>query len=138
MPRLNDSFAISNEKIIISQDHRRMTVRSSQDAETHEGDRMAKVKLNPMIEEVQGKFGDMVFRRTRNGGLSLIRKADMSKVKWSPAQKANRQRFREATAYAKQALTNPELRAMYEEFAAQTGKRPNEVAISDYLKKQKK
>lgn len=99
---------------------------------------MAKVKLNPMFEEVHGKFGDMVFRRTRNGGLSLIRRADMSKVKWSPAQQANRQRFREAVANAQQALANPQLRATYEEVAARTGKRPIEVAISDHLQKQKK
>ena len=98
---------------------------------------MAKVKLNPMFEEVHGKFGDMVFRRMRNGRLSLIRKADMSKVKWSPAQQANRQRFREAVAYARQALANPQLRATYEAVAAQTGKRPIEVAISDYLQKKK-
>jgi hypothetical protein len=99
---------------------------------------MAKVKLNPMIEEVRGKFGDMVFRRTRNGGLSLIRRADMSQVKWSSAQKANRQRFREATAYARQALANPQLRATYEQVAAQTGKRPIEAAISDYLRQKHK
>ena len=99
---------------------------------------MAKVKLNPMFEEVHGKFGDMVFRRTRNGGLSLMRKPDMSKVKWSPAQKANRQRFREAMAYAQQALADPQLRATYEGIAAQTGKRPLEAAISEYLRQKPK
>ena len=99
---------------------------------------MAKVKLNPMFEEVHGKFGDMVFRRTRNGGLSLIRRANMSNVEWSPAQQANRQRFREATAYARQALADPQVRAAYEEMAAQTGKRPIEAAISDYLRQKQK
>ena len=93
---------------------------------------MAKVKLDPMFEEVHGRFGDMVFRR-----LSLIRRADMSKVKWSPAQQANRQRFRAAVAYARQALANSQLRATSEGVAAQTGKRPIESAISDYLQKKK-
>ncbi len=98
---------------------------------------MAKAKLNPILVELHGKVGDMVFRRTRNGGVSLIRKADMSKVKWSPAQVANRQRFREATAYAKQLLADPQVRATYEELAAKQGKRASEVAISEYLQKQK-
>ena len=62
--------------------------------------------------------GDVVFRRTRKGGVSLIRRADMSKVKRSPAQMANRQRFREAVAYAKQWLADPQVRAAYEETGA--------------------
>ena len=98
---------------------------------------MAKVKLNPILLELHGKVGDMVFRRTRNGGVSLIRKADMSNVKWSPAQVANRQRFREAAAYAKQLLADPQVRATYEEIAAKQGKRALEVAVSEYLQKQK-
>jgi hypothetical protein len=98
---------------------------------------MAKVKLNPILLELHGKVGDMVFRRTRNGGVSLIRKADMSNVKWSPAQVANRQRFREAAAYAKQLLSDPQVRATYEEFAAKQGKRASEVAVSEYLQQHK-
>ena len=98
---------------------------------------MAKVKLNPILLELHGSVGDMVFRRTRNGGASLIRKADMSNVKWSPAQVANRQRFREAVANAKQLLVDPQVRARYEEIAAKQGKRALEVAISEYLQKQR-
>ena len=69
--------------------------------------------------------------------MSLIRKADMSNVKWSPAQQANRQRFREAAAYAKQLLADPQVRATYKEIGAKQGKRASEVAISEYLQKQK-
>ena len=98
---------------------------------------MPKAKLNPILVELHGKMGDMVFRRTRNGGVSLIRKADMSNVKWSPAQVANRQRFREAVAYAKQLLADPQVRAIYEETGAKQGKRALEVAVSEYLQKQK-
>ena len=98
---------------------------------------MAKAKLNPILLELHGKVGNMVFRRTRNGGVSLIRKADMSNVKWSPAQVANRQRFREAVAYAKQRLADPQVRATYEEIAAKQGKRALEVAISEYLQQHK-
>jgi hypothetical protein len=98
---------------------------------------MAKVKLNPILLELHGSVGDMVFRRTRNGGASLIRKADMSKVKWSPAQLANRQRFREAVPYDKQLLADSQARARYEEIGAKQSKRALEVAISEYLQKLK-
>ncbi len=98
---------------------------------------MAKVKLNPVLTEFHGQIGNLVFRRTRNGGLSLMRKADMSKVKWSPAQCASRQRFREAVAYAKQALADPQLRDHFEAVAAKSGKRPHEVAIAEYLQQHK-
>ena len=96
---------------------------------------MTKVTLNPVLMELHGKMGNLVFRRTRNGEVSLIRKADMSRVKWSPAQAANRQRFREAVAHARLAMADPQLKAQYEEAAAKTGKRVIEVAISDYLRK---
>jgi len=98
---------------------------------------MTKVKLNPILLELHGKMGDLVFRRTRNGGVSLIRKADMSNVKWSPAQVANRQRFREAAAYAKQLLADPQVRTAYAEIGAKQGKRASEVAISEYLQTHK-
>ncbi len=97
---------------------------------------MTKVKLNPVFMEFNGQMGDLVFRRTRRGGLSLIRKADMSKVKWSPAQQASRQRFRLAVAYAKEALADPQRRPHFEELAVKTGQRPSEAAIAEYLRSQ--
>ena len=98
---------------------------------------MAKVKLNPILLELHGKMGDMVFRRTRNGGISLIRRADMSGVKWSLAQAANRKRFSQAVIYARTAMDDPQLRVEYEEAAAKTGKRAFEMAVSDFIQKQK-
>jgi hypothetical protein len=93
--------------------------------------------LTPILLELHGKVGDIVFRRTRNGRISLIRKADMSNVKWSPAQVANRQCFREAIAYAKRLQADPQVRATYEEIGAKHGKRTLEVAVSEYLQKHK-
>jgi hypothetical protein len=98
---------------------------------------MAKAKLNPILTEIHGTMGDMVFRRTPSGGISLIRKADMSDVKWSPAQKANRRRFRDAVALARQALADPAQRKKYEKIALVSGRRAIDVAISDQLKKLK-
>ena len=98
---------------------------------------MAKVKLNPIVEQVYGQMDNLVFRRTRRGGVSLIRKADMSKVRWSDAQSAHRQRFRRAIAYARSAMADPDLRALYDKAAAKSGRRAYEEAVSDYFKKQR-
>ncbi len=95
---------------------------------------MAKAKINPMIKELHGTLGDLVFRRTRNGETIMSRKPDMSNVKPSEAQQAHRQRFKEAVAYAKAALAHPQVREQYEKAALQQGKRPRDLAISDFFK----
>jgi len=95
---------------------------------------MAKVTLSPMLKDIRGKLGDYVFRRSHTGEMTLIKLADMSKVKWSKAQKAQRQRFKQAVAYAKAAMAEPKVRAKYEKRAAKLGKRPYDLAVSDYFK----
>jgi hypothetical protein len=57
---------------------------------------------------------------------------DMSKVKWSKAQKANRQRFRKAIAYARKAMAAPQVHAHYEKVARRAGRQPFRVAVSDF------
>ena len=95
---------------------------------------MAKIILNPMIQSAQGKMGNAVFRRSHTGEMTLIKLADMSNVKWSDAQQAHRQRFKQAVAYAKAAMAVPEVRAVYEKLAAEHHKRPFDLAVSDYFK----
>lgn len=92
---------------------------------------MAKVTLHPMITRLQGKLGNMVFRRSHSGTLSATRVPDMSHVKWSPAQQEHRLRFKLAVAEAKAALADPVRRAHYEAAAAKAGKRPFDLAVSD-------
>ena len=96
---------------------------------------MTKVTLNPIIELITGKIGDMVFRRAHNGKLSLVRSPDMSRVKWSPAQKGHRQKFKRAVAYAKAAMKDPDIRLHYEQMAVEkkNSKRPFDMAVSDYF-----
>jgi hypothetical protein len=94
---------------------------------------MTKIKLNPIIEQARGQLGEMVFRRTQSGGTSLIRKPDMSKVAWSEAQAAQRERFRQAVAYARAALADPQARAVYEREATRKGKRAFDLAVSDWF-----
>ena len=95
---------------------------------------MAKITLNPMIQSAQGKMGNTVFRRSHTGEMTLIKLADMSNVKWSDAQQAHRQRFKQAVAYAKAAMAEPKARAVYEKSAAKQHKRPFDLAVSDYFK----
>src|SRR4026208_608426 len=102
---------------------------------------MSKIILNPAIEQASGKIGNMVFRRAHTGEMTLIKAADMSHVKWSKAQKANRKRFKQAVAYAKAAMAapkparaEPNVRARYEKEAASKNKRPHDLAVSDYFK----
>jgi hypothetical protein len=56
----------------------------------------------------------------------------VSNVKWSEAQKTNRERFAEAIAYAKQAMADPEVRAQYEKRGKQANRQPFRVAVSDF------
>ena len=96
---------------------------------------MAKARLNPVLELITGKIGNLVFRRAHTGKLSVIYRPDMSRVKWSAAQKAHRERFREAVVYAKSAMKDPDVRPVYEQMAAEkkSNKRPFDMAVSDYF-----
>ena len=95
---------------------------------------MAKIILNPIIQRAQGKMGNIVFRRSHTGEMSITKLPDMSNVQWSAAQQAHRQRFKLAVAYAKAAMAEPKVRAKYEKAAVKAGKRPFDLAVSDYFK----
>lgn len=95
---------------------------------------MAKVVLNPMVRTLHGKLGDVVFRSTPNGKVSLIKRADMSKVKWSNAQQTKRNQFKEAIAYAKAAMADSTISVIYKKKAKKQNKRAFHLAVSDYMK----
>lgn len=95
---------------------------------------MAKIAVTPLLEDIRGKLGNLSIRRSRTGRFYLANLPDMSTVKWSDAQKAHRQRFKEAVAYAKAAMADPQVRARYEERAAEANRTPFSMAISDYFK----
>jgi hypothetical protein len=96
---------------------------------------MAKVQLHPLLEELRGKIHGLVFRRSHNGKTSVYASPDMSDVKWSPAQVEHRARMAEASAYAKAATADPQLRAHYVQVSIEKkgNKRPYDMAVSDYL-----
>lgn len=78
-------------------------------------------------------MNNLTFRRMY-GRQTLIKKPDMSKVEWSEAQQAHRLRFKLAVIYARRAMANTQVRTRYEAEAASKGKRPFDLAISDYFK----
>ena len=91
-----------------------------------------KVELNPSIDKYRGKLGKLTFRMMY-GKQTVMKTPDMSNVKWSEAQKSNRERFAEAIAYARQAMADPQVRAQYEKMAKKAGRQPFRVAVSDFL-----
>jgi len=61
---------------------------------------MAKVKLNPVLEQIRGQVGDLVFKRYGDR-VVVSRKADLEGLEPSQAQLAQRERFREAAIYGR-------------------------------------
>ena len=96
---------------------------------------MTKVTFHPIIEWFTGKMGNMVFRRSHNGKVSVYAAPDMKRIKWSQAQKDHRLRMREASKYASAAVADPDIRPIYVQMAVDHNKnpgRPFDMAVSDY------
>ena len=95
---------------------------------------MTKATLHPTIEGLSGRMGDVVFRYNRKTGKTSISKIpDMTNVKWSKAQKAQRWRFKKAVAFVKRLKTKPAVWAIYQKIAKKKRKRAWDVAMKDYF-----
>ena len=92
---------------------------------------MVKVRLHAPVKSMSGKMGIYTYRYTY-GRQTLMKTPDMSNVKWSKAQKAERERFAEAIAYAKQNMADPKVRAHYEKLGMKAGRQPFCAAVSDF------
>ena len=95
---------------------------------------MPKVRFKEMVVEIQGTMYDVVFKKSLKGNPIVTKKPDMSNVKWNDAQKNNWKRMGASNDYAKAAMANPEVRAIYEARAAEEGRVARNVALSDYWK----
>jgi len=91
-----------------------------------------KAILQPGLRELRGKMGDWTYRRMY-GNQTIMKTPDMSNVKWSKAQKANRARFRKAIIYARMAMDNPKVRAHYEKAAKKADRQPFRLSVSDFF-----
>ena len=92
---------------------------------------MAKVELDAPFQRFTGKIGKLSYR-WMYGKQTVMKTPDMSKVQWSEAQKANRERFRQAIAYARRAMADPKVRAHYEKVGKKANRQAFRVAISDF------
>jgi hypothetical protein len=93
---------------------------------------MAKVKLNPILEQIRGQVGDLVFKRCGDE-VVISRKPDLSDVEWSVAQVAHRERFRQATLYGKMVVADPATKVLYDEVAEARGKPVFALIVADFF-----
>ena len=96
---------------------------------------MAEANFNSLLKWFKGRIGGLVFRRSHNGKVSVYMEPDMSRVKWSRAQKDHRRRMSEAFKYASAAIADPEIRQVYVEKAVawdMNPRRPFDAAVKDY------
>lgn len=84
---------------------------------------MPKVDLHPLIKGLHGRFGDLIFRVTKEEEQTITKVPDMSNVQWSQDQKDHRVRWREASLRSSAAMKDPELRPFFEEMTRQENKR---------------
>jgi hypothetical protein len=93
---------------------------------------MVQVRLHAPVKDMRGKTGFYTYRVMR-GKQTLMKTPDMSRVKWSEAQKASREHFRKAISYAKQAMADAQVHAYYEKIAEKANRQAFRVAVSDFL-----
>lgn len=94
---------------------------------------MAKTKLNPALAELRGAIGRLVFKRY--GDQTVVSKyPDMSRVKASSAQKAQRERMQWAAYYYRSVLRNAELKARYTRKAQAQKTTVHRLATKDYMR----
>lgn len=93
---------------------------------------MARVRLNPIVDRVQGAFGDIVFR-TYDGQTVISRRPGTPEGPPTPGQAAQRARFRDAAFYGRVVMADPTARAFYEAVAKQRKKPVFSVIVGDFL-----
>lgn len=93
---------------------------------------MAKVKLNPVLEQINGQVGDLVFKRYQDK-VVIARKVDLSDQEPTAAQQAVRARFRAGALYGKRASADPAVKALYVARAKAKAQPYFSLMVADYL-----
>src|SRR5438094_7846528 len=94
---------------------------------------MAEANFHPMLQSVSGASGGLVFRRVRGKTIIAQLPAAGKKRPASPAQLAQRKRFNAARAYAKEVLSDPLRRRVYQALAQTLNRRFDKVVETDFL-----
>jgi len=93
---------------------------------------MAKVKTNPIIEQLRGKVGDLVFKNY-SGEVIVSRKPEMEGREPTQAQAAQREQFRQAAFYGKMVMADAAAKAVYEEAAKAKGQPVFSLTVADFF-----
>ena len=106
---------------------------------------MAIIKLSPPFDEIHGKIGDLLFRRGPLGTTIVSRAPRMKRKRSQKAQKKQKeqnarqqQRMLAAHDYAHAAMRDSQMKAQYEQRAKKQKIKPYLLALSDYLKGERK
>lgn len=92
---------------------------------------MARVKYNVVSHGISGIIGDLLEFRQRYGR-TIIAKLRAKTNKVTPAQLLVRDKFRRAASYAKSAIQDPVVKAIYEQNAS-GDMTPYVLAVKDYF-----
>ena len=92
---------------------------------------MAKIKLNPVLEQMHGKVGGLVFKKYQDR--TIVAEKAQPKQPNTPAQQATRQNFRLAALYGKTVMANPETAAGYAAAAAAKKVPVFSLIVADFL-----
>lgn len=93
---------------------------------------MAKATLNSVVGGISGKSGGFVFRQM--GGETFISQpASVRPGTGSRAQQAQRDRFKQATWYARRVLADPCQLEAYQALGKQLNRRADELVTGDFL-----
>ncbi len=93
---------------------------------------MARVTLNPALEAIQGKIGDLIFKRYE--GEEIVSKMpDRTGIIPTVNQRAQMEQFRLATVYGKSVLADSAAREVYDDAAARKGLPVFAVTVADFL-----
>ena len=93
---------------------------------------MAKVKLNPVLEQIHGKIGDLVFKYYGDE-MIVGRKPDRTGILPTEAQLEHQERFRQAVLYGRLVMADPVKKADYGKAAKIKGKPLFSLTVADFF-----
>ena len=93
---------------------------------------MAKAELNSALRQLRGSFGGLVFKQYRYGTV-VTQAPRMAGIKSTPAQRAHRDRFRQAAQFHRTVLASPALKKRYAAVARKKGLPLSAVTFAAFM-----
>jgi hypothetical protein len=94
---------------------------------------MSKQRNNPMMNNASGMIGKTVVFKKHFGDTVIANRPKKSSKKVSDARLKIQEKFTVAASYAKQAMLNPETKALYATGISGTKRTAQSVAMADFL-----